>query len=291
VTFDAANRAVVGLADGRVVRFASDGSGAVEELARTGGRPLGVKYDAAGRLVIADAFKGLLALGADGKLVTLATSAGGVAFGTTDDLAIAQDGTIYFTDATTRWPVNQFALDILEHRPSGRLLAYHPDTGKTEIVLAGLYFANGVAFGPDEAYVVVTETASYRVQRVWLRGERAGQVDTFADNLPGFPDNITWSPTRRAFWVAIGSPRNRLLDKVAGRPWLRKVIARLPRALQPAPERHAWALALGEDGKVVADLQYVAKDSYSPVASVIEHDGWLYLGSFIRDGVARVKAP
>lgn len=291
VTFDAAGRIVTGLGDGRILRFAADGSGPAELIAKTGGRPLGLEYDGTGHLIVADAQKGLLSIGSDGKVTILATEAGGVPFGFADDLAIAQDGTIYFTDASTRWPVNKFKTDILEHRASGRLIVYSPATGKAEVMLKGLYFANGVALAPDESYLLVTETSSYRVRRVWLRGDAAGKNDVFADNLPGFPDNITWSKDRHAFWVAIGSPRDPLLDRLASQPAARKLIARLPELLQPAPRRHAWVLALDEHGKAVADLQYVSPASYSPIASVIERDGWLYLGSFMREGIARVKAP
>ncbi len=291
VAFDASGRVVTGLTDGRIVRFAADGSGAVETLASTGGRPLGLAYDASGRLIVADAYKGLLAIAPGGEITTLATEHGGLPFRFTDDVAIAADGTIYFTDASSTWSVAQYQMDVIEHRPRGRLLAYHPATGKTELVLGNLYFANGVTLGPADAYVLVSETASYRIRRVWLRGERAGESDVFADNLPGFPDNIRWSPARRAFWIALGSPRDPLIDKLAARPWLRKVVVRLPAAFHPAPKRHAWALALDEQGRVVADLQQVAADSYSPLASVTERDGWLYLGSFIRMGLARAKAP
>jgi len=207
VAIDAEGRLVTGLVDGRIVRFAADGSGTPEVLATTGGRPLGLKFDKGGNLIVADAHKGLISI-AGGKIIILATEAGGKPLRLADDLAIAQDGTIYFSDASTRWPLDQFILDLLEHRPSGRLLAYHPDTNKTEVVLDGLYFANGVALGPNDAYVLVTETASYRVRRYWLRGELAGKSDVFMDNLPGFPDNITWSPTRRAFWLAMVTPRD-----------------------------------------------------------------------------------
>jgi sugar lactone lactonase YvrE len=42
-----------GLQDGRIVRFWPDGSGGAELVAQTGGRPLGLRLDAHGRLVVA----------------------------------------------------------------------------------------------------------------------------------------------------------------------------------------------------------------------------------------------
>lgn len=288
---DAQGRLVAGLLDGRIVRFAPDGRGAVETVANTGGRPLGLRYHPDGRLFVADAHKGLVAVGTDGQVEVLVSEHGGKPIRFADDLAIGRDGTVYFSDASFVRSVEQWKLELLEHRPNGRLLAYRPDTKQTELLLGDLYFANGVALGPDDAYVLVNELGSYRVRRVWLTGDKKGQSDTFADNLPGFPDNITYSPTRRAFWVALGSPRDENVDKLAGKPFLRKVVMRLPDALQPKPAKHSWALAFDEQGQPVASLQQTGEAAYAPVASVLEVGEWLYLGSFQSKGIARVKAP
>jgi len=289
VTFDADGRLVTGLLDGRIVRFTPNGSD-VTVLAETGGRPLGLKYDGAGRLFVADANRGLLAVGSQGQVETLATELGGQRLRLVDDLDVGKDGAVYFSDATTRWLLAQYKMDVIEHRPSGRLLVYRPDRG-VELVLGGLYFANGVALAPDESYVLVAETMSYRIRRIHLRGPRAGQHDVFVDNLPGFPDNITWSPARRAFWIALATPREPAIDMLGPWPFARKALARLPEMLQPAIKRHAWALAVDEAGRTIADVQDVSPTSYSPLTSVIERDGFLYLGSFVHHGVGRVRAP
>lgn len=290
ITFDAAGRLVTGLKDGRIVRL-TPGSDDAVLLADTKGRPLALAYHPDGRLIICDAYAGLLALREGAAPEVLSTEEGGVPFRFVDDLAITQAGVIYFTDASARHPIARFTDDILEHQTTGRLLKYDPATKETTRVADGFAFANGVALGPDEAYLVLSETASYRLWRVWLSGEKAGQRDVFLDSLPGFPDNVRYSATRRVFWVAIGSPRDPLVDRLAGSPGLRKVISRLPRAVQPAPARHAFVLAVDEAGRPVESLQHVAPDSYSPIASAVERDGWLYFGSFAREGVARVQVP
>jgi sugar lactone lactonase YvrE len=290
VAFDPQGRMVTGLLDGRVVRF-DPGGGPVETIAKTGGRPLGVAFDAGGRLLVADAYRGLLAIDQAGAVQVLSTGQGGRPFRFTDDLAIASDGTVYFTDASDRFSLAEFKLDILEHRPRGRVLAFDPKTGTTSLVADKLYFANGIALGPGEHYLVVTETSSYRMRRVWLRGERRGQIETLVDNLPGFPDNVRWSPSRRVFWVAIGAPRDGAVDWLAGHPFLRKVVVRLPEFLQPMPDRHSFVLAYDEKGALVHDLQGSGDSAFAPIASALEHEGRIYLGSFQAHGVARIKAP
>jgi sugar lactone lactonase YvrE len=294
IAFDAEGRIVTGLRDGRVVRL-SVGSDTPEVLADTQGRPLALAYHPDGRLIICDAHKGLLALEPGGALVTLAAEEGGLGFGFTDDLAITRDGaTIYFTDASTRNSIERFTEDLLEHQTTGRLLAYDVAAKKVTRLADGFAFINGITFGPDEDSVVVTETATYRLSRVWVKdvpGHARGSRELFGEVLPGFPDNVRYSPSRRVYWVAVGSPRNPLVDALAGWPFLRDAITRLPKAVQPAPVRHAIALAVDEQGKLVDSPQYASPDSYSPVASVLERDGYLYLGSFAREGLARVRLP
>ena len=294
IAFDAAGNLVTGLADGRVVRL-RPGHDEVELLVNTNGRPLAVAYHPDGRLIICDAHRGLLALDANAELTVLAADEGGVPFRFTDDLAITRDGaTIYFTDASARNSIERFTQDILEHQTTGRLLAYDVASQRVSRVADGFAFANGVTFGPDEDSVVLTETATYRLWRVWVKdvpGHARGEKQLFGDVLPGFPDNLRYSAARHVYWVAVGTPRNPLVDALAGLPRLRDAITRLPHALQPAPVRHAIAVAVDEQGKVVDSLQDDAPDSYSPVASVVERDGFLYLGSFAREGLARVKAP
>lgn len=291
VVVDTGGRVVTGLADGRIVRFEPTFGSRVELVAKTGGRPLGLAYDAAGRLLVADARRGLLAVSAGGEVEVLATEQGGRPFRFTDDLAIAGDGTVYFTDASDRFSIDDFKMEVIEHRPRGRVLAFDPATRATTLVADKLYFANGIAVGPGDDYLLVTETSSYRIRKIGLRGDRRGVVETLVDNLPGFPDNIRWSPARRLFWVALGAPRNGAVDWLASRPFLRNAVVRLPEFLQPAPDQHSFVLAYDETGKLVYDLQGSGDSAYAPIASALEHDGMLYLGSFEDGGVARIAAP
>lgn len=80
-------------------------------------------------------------------------------------------------------PISLFAW--CQGQPTGRLLRYDPATRRTHVVADGIWFANGVALSRDGSYVAVVETVSMRVKRVWLTGEREGQVDVLLDELPG----------------------------------------------------------------------------------------------------------
>src|SRR6185437_11949332 len=102
-----------------------------------------------------------------------------------DDLDIAPDGKIYFSDATTRYDLSDWALDGFEGRGNGRLVCHDPATGKTRTVLSNLAFPNGVCISHDGRAVLWVSTWLCRIYRYWIAGEKTGTLEILADNLPG----------------------------------------------------------------------------------------------------------
>jgi sugar lactone lactonase YvrE len=285
VALDAQGRIYGGFNDGRIVQLRPDGT-QPRIFADTHGTPLGLVFDQTGNLIVADAVKGLLAVTPDGEVKSLSTEADGISFGCTNDLDVATDGTIYFTDASSKFPLTKFTADLLEHQPNGRLLAFDPKTKSSRTILRDLYFANGVAVSPDQSFLLVVETGVYRVRRVWLKGPKQGLSETFIDNLPGFPDGIS-SNGKDKFWLALVTPRDPVFDKLLPHPFLRKVVARLPKFLQPAPQRYAFVLGLDADGRVVDNLQDGSSTCYAEIANAVERNGVLYFGSIGESAVGR----
>jgi sugar lactone lactonase YvrE len=286
VVVDADGCAWGGLADGTIVRF-PPGGGRPEIIARTGGRPLGVELDADGSLVVCDAQRGLLRVHVDREVEVLASAHNGTPLTFTNNAAVGADGTIYFSESSTKYGLHEYRSEILEHRGNGRLLAYDPGTGDTRVLLDGLYFANGVALSPEEDFLLVAETGRYQIRRHWLRGGRAGTDELFVENLPGSPDNISTGPTG-IFWVAIFTTRNPQLDYLLPRPRLRKAVALVPERAQPQPRRYAFVLGFDRDASVVANLQDPA-GTYAPITGAREHEGWLYLGGLTESALGRVR--
>ena len=288
VAVDAAGRIYAGFDDGRVARFNRDGSG-YTLLAQTGGRPLGLTFGPNGGVVVADAVKGLLLVGGPEGEQTLSVDAEGVPYGFIDDADNTRmDKNLYFTDASTRFGIHEVMADAMEHGATGRVMRHNVETNETTVLMKGLHFPNGVAVGPDDAYILVNETFEYRIWRHWLKGEKAGQSEVFAENLPGFPDNISFNGRDR-FWVAIYAPRTRDLDQLLPKPDLRKIVFRLPSFVQPKPAMHAFVLGFDLDGKLVANLQYKGDDVYAPITSAEEFNGWLYFGSLSYPALGRIK--
>lgn len=284
VETDAEGRLYAGTNAGTIVRVTGT---KIEVFAETGGRPLGLDFAPDGALIVADAVKGLLSIDPAGHVTPLTDSAEGGRFGFTDDVAVASDGAIYFTDASDKFGFGDHMLDLLEGRPHGRLLRYDPASKATTVLAKDLYFANGVALARDESFVVVNETYRHRIARHWLRGPKAGTTEPFMVDLPGFPDGVAASG-RGTFWVAMFTVRNKAGDFLAPRPFLKKMVANLPRFLWPKPEPFGLVLEVDEQGTILRSLQDTTGAYVEQVTSAHEHAGKLYLGHLHRDRISRV---
>ena len=285
VALDAQGRIYAGLDDGRIIQLQADGT-QPRIFANTNGRPLGLAFSPNGNLIVADAIQGLLSIDPSGALQVLVTEADGAKFGCLNDLDVAADGTIYFTEASNKFPMSKFASDIIEHQPNGRFLSYDPKTQKTRTIFKGLYFANGVAVSPDQSFVLVAETGLYRVLKFPVAAMLQGYYEIFIDNLPGFPDGIS-SNRKDKFWLSLVTPRDAVFDKILPHPFARKIVFRLPEFLHPAPKRYSFVLGLDPNGKVVENLQNNSPTGYAQIANAVENNGSLYFGSIGENTVGR----
>jgi sugar lactone lactonase YvrE len=277
-----------GTDDGVIHRVSPDGR-QVQQVADTGGRPLGIEFLPDGRLLVCDALRGLLAVDPrSGRVESLVQDVDGRPMRFCNNAAIAADGTIYFSDSSTVHGIAEWKADFVERTCTGRLLRRTFD-GSLDVLVDGLAFANGVALAADESYVAVAETAARTVVRYWLTGPRAGSRDFLVENLPGYPDNIARG-SDGLIWVSIASPRDRLVEGLQRSPmWLRRQVTRIPEALQPAPKRTVRVQAYDDGGTLVHDLQPGDSEhhgGYHMVTGVREYEGRVWMGSLHEPAIA-----
>jgi sugar lactone lactonase YvrE len=275
---------------GHLLRTSADGANR-EVFASTGGRVLGFDFDSTGRMIAADPLKGLLAIAADARVTVLVDRVSPndpVRYA--NAVVVAPDGTIYFTDASTRFAPAEWGgtyeasvLDILEQSASGRVIAHDPASGHTRVVARGLSFANGIALSSDGRTLFVTETGRYRIWKIDCRARdldvQSGspQARVLIDNLPGYPDNLMRGRDGR-IWVGLFRPRNPAADELAQKPFLRKVLLRLPRSLLPLGRPYGHVFAFDEDGRIIEDMQDPA-GAYPETTGATETAERLYIHS------------
>ena len=287
VLVDGDGRVYAGLEDGRVVRVAGPGA-PVETVARMPGRPLGLEFLGPDELLVCASDAGLLAVAlADGRVRTVVDRVEGRPLLGCNNAAVADDGTIYFSESSTRFPVPRWREDLIEQTRTGRLFRRSPDGAVTEL-LGGLDFANGVALAADQSFVVVAETGSCRLQRVWLTGDRAGQAELFTDGIGGHPDNVALG-SDGLLWVAIAGPRAAMLERVQRLPAaLRAVARRIPPSLQPRPDPAIGVVAVDDAGRVVHEFRGLLA-GFEMLSAVREVAGTLWLGSLSSDALATLQ--
>ena len=275
-----------GTQEGKIIR--AKAGGPKEVFAVTKGRPLGLHFDQRGNLIVCDAWKGLLSISPQRTVDVLCTEADGLPFAFTNDLDIASDGTIYFSDASSKFNQPQYMDDALESRPWGRLLSYSPKTKKVRVLAKELYFANGIALSQKEDFLICCETWRYRILRYWLKGKQKGKLEVFARNLPGFPDGVA-SDRKGTFWLALPTTRNKQLDSFHPNKSKKDFLAKLPKFLKPKPKKYGLVIALNESGQVIKSLHDVDGAKLSEITSVQPHGSYLYFGTLHGQKIGRLK--
>ncbi len=298
-----------GLSNGDVVRLDSQGQ-RQSVVVNTGGRPLALDIDAQGRLLVADAMKGLLRVTGQGPEARTETLLATVSHPVPNDpvryadgVKVGPDGTLWLTDASRRFGAKEVGstfeasvLDTLEHSCTGRLIAQDPVTLQARVALNGLCFPNGIAFTADGKQMLLSETGTYRILKVDLaklslvrtpsghngvptlaQAMQQGAATVLLDNLPGYPDNLTRGEGGR-IWVGLTKPRSPVVDFAASHPLLREITMRLPRALWPVPKAYGHLIAFDDSGKLLDDLQD-PQGAYPDISGATEVDGKLFVQS------------
>jgi ribose transport system permease protein len=296
VLLDAEDNLYCGTRDGRIVRFAAPDHAEMTVFAKIGGRPLGLALDAEGRIVTCVAGMGLVRVTRKGDVELLTDETERSLFSiqddTTirmaDDLDIAPDGTIYFTDATKRYDIGDWGLDLLEGRPNGRLLSFDPKSRKTRTVCDNLIFPNGVCVTHDGNHLLVASSWTCSILIFDLRN-MAGGPRVFIHGLPGYPDNVNRA-SDGGYWIALAGMRNPVMDEAMKIPGLRR---RMTRRVPPTN----WLFGnLNMGGVLKADGAGRVRDAYwdKPdgalymITSMREHKGALYLGGVTNNKIGRL---
>ena len=300
VILDRNDHLYCGTRHGEIIRFFAPDYEKSEVFAHTGGFPLGLAFDREGTLLSCVGAMGLYAISKSGEAKQLSAETTRSFTSIVDDarlrdpndLDVAPDGRIYFTDSTTRYDAHDWALDSIEGRPTGRLLVYDPKTDETKTLLENYRYANGVCMAHDGKSLFFAESWACRVHRYWLEGPKAGTAECVIKDMPGYPDNINRA-SDGSYWMAWLGMRTPSFDLALRNPGFRKrMTRRLPSDEWLFPNINTGGVVkFDETGRIVETLGDMTGTSHPMVTSMREHKGYLYVGGILNNRIGRYKIP
>jgi gluconolactonase len=188
--FDAAgNLFVCDIPFGRIFRISPDGKWTL--VVEYEGWPNGLKIDAGGRILVADYMHGLMECDARaGKMRPILTARNSESFKGCNDLHIARNGDIYFTDQ------GQTGL----HDPTGRVYRMRT-SGQLDCLIHTGISPNGLVLDPDESVLFVAMTRDNAVWRApFMKDGSVSKVGRFCSLFgPSGPDGMTMDGKGRLF--------------------------------------------------------------------------------------------
>ena len=297
VILDRDDHLYAGSRHGDIVRFFAPDYQRMEVFAHIGGTPLGMAFDRQDNLYVCVGGMGLYRVTPE-RQVEKVTDETNRSFSSinddsrlrlADDLDITDDGRIFFSEATVRFEMHEWATDGLEARGNGRIVCFDTNTGKTHTVIRDLKFPNGVCIASDGQSFLFAETWGCTVKRHWFDGPKKGQTETVLENLPGFPDNINNSSDGH-YWMSLVGMRCPALDLAWRMPGFRRRMAkRVPRDEWLFPNINTGCvLKFNEKGEVLETLWDLGGQNHPMITSMREHRGHLYLGGIMNNRIGRL---
>ncbi len=286
---------------GDIIRYFPPDYKTHEVYAKIGGAPLGMSFDKDSNLLVCVGGMGLYMVAKADRKVSLVTDETNRSMFSivddsrlrlADDLDIAPDGKIYFSEATVRYEMHDWPVDALESRGNGRIICYDPATKTTRTVVRNLVFPNGICTAHDGKSILFAESWACQIKRYWLEGPQKGKTEIVLDKLPGYPDNINRA-SDGTYWVAIMGMRSPALDLALKMPAFRRRMARRIAADQWLfPNLNIGCVARFDDsGEVIESLWDRYGKNHPMITSMREHKGWLYLGGITNNRIGRVRLP
>jgi len=286
VIFDRDDTLYTGNRHGDILKWFAPDYTRYETLAHIGGAPLGMAFDRDGRLNVCVAGMGLYQVEMNGTVHRLTAETNRSLFSIVDDsnmkladdLDIAPDGSIYFSEATTRFEMHDWYADALESRGNGRIIRYDQATKQTRTVIPNLVFPNGICMSHDNQSFLFAESWACRISKYYFAGPKKGAIEVLVANLPGYPDNINRSSDGR-YWVALMGMRTPALDLALEMPGFRRRMARrCSEDVWLMPNLNTGCvLKFDEAGEVSESLWDLGGKNHPMITSMREHKGVLYL--------------
>ncbi len=298
VILDEEDNIYAGNRTGDIIRFFAPDYTKQEVYAHIGGRPLGLAFASDGALLCCIGGMGLYRVAKDRTIEKLTDETNRSFFSIiddsrlrlADDLDVAPDGKIYFSEATVRYEMHEWPVDSLESRGNGRIICYDPQDKSTHTILKNLIFPNGICMSHDGQSFLYAETWACRISRYYFAGTKTGTVEPVIPDLPGYPDNINRA-SDGTYWLAIVGMRTPSVDLALKMPGFRRRMAR-----RIAPDEWLYPnintgciVRFDDEGRILETLWDRSGENHPMITSMREHKGHLFIGGINNNRIGKLK--
>ena len=179
------------------VRRRWDAETGVHEVMRPSNKGNGMTYEASGDLLVCEhVTSSLVRERSDGTSETIASHYQGSELNSPNDVVVASDGAIYFSDPTFgRMPV--FGLERDQELPFQGVYRLPPAGGELQLLVSDFEQPNGLCFSPDESLLYINDSPRGLIKMFEVAADGAlGPGSVFFDHIgtgvieDGIPDGM-----------------------------------------------------------------------------------------------------
>ena len=211
-----------------------------------------------------------------------------------DDLDIAPDGRVFFSEATIRYEIHEWLVDAWKVRGNGRIICYDPNTRTTRHDVARPVVSQRHMHGARRPVVPVRRNLGMPGQPLYASTDRrAERSKPVIPILPGYPDNINRA-SDGTYWLALVGMRTPIARcgvenaRLSGGAW-RCASRRTNGCFRTSiPAASFVSIRPAVCSKRMWDL---GGENHPMITSMREHKGYLYIGGIFNNRIGQYKIP
>ena len=127
-----------------------------------------MKINKDGNILLVDTYKGLFQVNissGEKKHLFKPETTGELSCMLFNNLVVHSNGSVFITCSSTQFPLEDYALDSLQARATGRVFHYNPTDGRTTVLVQNSFSSNGIGLSSGEDFLLVSEFSRARIMK------------------------------------------------------------------------------------------------------------------------------
>lgn len=172
----------------------------------------GLSFHSEGQLLVCVSGTGVAVLGKENSLIWI-SKADEKSIKCPNTAIMDVAGNIYIADGSLSNKPEHWVKDLMEKRFEGRLICHQCKNGKTDVLLEGMGYPNGLCFSHDGRWIIVSESWNHTLSRYPRDDIQPQTREVVIPNMPGYPGRIVPSADG-GYWMCFSAMRSELIELV-----------------------------------------------------------------------------